>query len=344
MRAGAFMARENFTRLRREIAEIEGASDQGIARVALLRKPREDSALFGSDVSFPESWSRAETLRQALMGRDAVRFLPATPSGGPLSAGNPPARDLLSPRRGGAVVQIGVPEVDKKLGGGLRRAALHELRGETTREAATVAGFAAALLSRLMADDQRPVLFVVEEAALSEGGVPYGPGLDRFGLDSRRLVIVIVTKPGEALWVFEEGLRSGGLAAVLCELRGNPKVLDLTASRRLALRARENGVMGLLLRQAGMAEPGAATTRWAVSPHPATVTDDFPEGIGRPVWRLALERNRAGATGDFCLEWDHERRIFAPVATLPVAGAPVPADRPHPPRTPGEILALRRAS
>jgi hypothetical protein len=63
--------------------------------------------------------------------------------------------------------------------------------------------------------------------------------------------------------------------------------------------------MGLLLRQAVAAEPGAATTRWCVGPLPAGTLDDFTEGIGRPAWRLDLERNRAGRTGSFALEWDH---------------------------------------
>ena len=51
-------------------------------------------------------------------------------------------------------------------------------------------------------------------------------------------------------------------AAVFAEIRGHPRRLDLTASRRLALRARKGGVMGLLLRHAAVSEPGAETTRW----------------------------------------------------------------------------------
>src|SRR5690606_30942316 len=147
-------------------------------------------------------------------------------------------------------------------------------------------GFATALLARLALRDDRPVLCIAEESALREGGHPHGPGLDQFGLAAARLVVVETRRPEEALWVFEEGLRCTGLAAVLCELRGRPRALDLTASRRLALRARESGVTGLLLRQAAAAEPGAARTRWRAAPSPAGTFDGFPEGIGRPAWRL----------------------------------------------------------
>jgi len=256
-----------------------------------------------------------------------------------------PARQLLAPRRGGAVLPLGVPELDRALGGGLRHDSLHEIRAGTTREAAAASGFATALLSRLSRRDDRPILFIVEAAAAREGGDPYGPGLDQFGLDPARLVVVETQRPEEALWVFEEGLRCAGLAAVLCELRGHPKALDLTASRRLALRARETGVMGVLLRQAVAAEPGAATTRWCVGPRPAGALDDFTEGIGRPAWRLDLERNRAGRTGSFDLEWDHGAFRFAfaaDVPALPVAGPAVPVERPDLADAARSVVALRR--
>ncbi len=247
-----------------------------------------------------------------------------------------------------SVLPLGIAEVDRLLAGGLRRNALHEVRSETTREASAATGFAAAILARLAVQDDRPVLFVIEAAAEEEGGMLYGPGLDRFGLAAKRLVIVDTRRPVEMLWVFEEGLRCAGLAAVVGELRGHPRALDLTASRRLALRARESGVMGLLLRQAGAAEPGAASTRWRVAPRPAATIDDFASGIGRPVWRLALERNRAGATGGFDLEWDHGTRSFAIAGrnapALPVAVAPLSRDGPHLARAPGAGMALRRVS
>lgn len=253
----------------------------------------------------------------------------------------------LSPRRGGAGLAFGVAPLDRLLGGGLRRNALHEVRAATTRDAFAATGFATAILARLALADDRPVLWIVEEAAAREGGLPHGPGLDRFGLASRRLVVVITRRPQETLWVFEEGLRCAGLAAVLAEIRGHPRALDLTASRRLALRARDSGIMGVLLRQAASAEPGAAATRWLVEPQPTAILDAFPAGIGRPAWRLHLERNRAGATGRFDLEWDHGTRSFAPVAASPALsrlGAPLPADRPDLARPAGAVVAYGRAS
>jgi protein ImuA len=244
------------------------------------------------------------------------------------------------------LLPFAVPRLDHMLSGGLRRHALHEIRSALTRDAAAATGFAAAILSRLSGEDERPILWIVEAAAGNEAGLPYGVGFDRFGLDSNRLIVVRVKKPGDALWVFEEALACRGLAAVLTEIRGSPGLLDLTASRRLALRARAGGVMGLLLRQCEHAEPGAATTRWLVAPRPATTLDDYPAGIGEPAWQLTLERNRAGATGTFDVEWDHVRRSFVPLAATGAAGAPhslpvaaVPVDRSHPPAHAGSLVA-----
>lgn len=221
-----------------------------------------------------------------------------------LEPSSPPARapPSLSPRRADAVLPFAIPRLDRLLAGGLRRAALHEMRCDESRDASAMTGFAVAVLARLCAKDDRPVLWIVEAAAASEAGFPYGAGLARFGLDAHRLIVVRIAKPADALWVFEEGLRCSGLAAVLTEIRGHPRALDLTASRRLALRACEHGVLGLLLRQSDRAPPGAASTRWLIAPRPAPADEEYPAGIGPPAWRLTLERNRHGATGVFDVE------------------------------------------
>lgn len=247
-----------------------------------------------------------------------------------------------------SLLPFGIRQLDSLLSGGLRRDALHEIRSQTTRDSIAATGFAIALLARLAEADNRPILLVIEAGALNEAGHPYGPGLDRFGLDSRQLFIVRTRRPGELLWVFEEALRCRALAAVLAEIRGRPPQLDLTASRRLALRAADNRVMGLLLRQASAAEPGAAATRWHVSPRPTSITDDFAAGIGRPAWRLDLERNRNGPTGTFDLEWNHGSRAFALAETirpaLSLARTSLSGDRPDPSAEAGTLVALRRAS
>jgi protein ImuA len=251
----------------------------------------------------------------------------------------------LRPRRGDHL-PLGIASLDEAPGGGLRRNALHEIRGALP-DIGAATGFASALLSLI--PDKRPVLWILEAASAREGGLPYGPGLARFGLDPARLIVVRVRRPGEALWVFEEGLRCRGLAAAFAEIRGNPRKLGLTASRRLALRAGESGVMGLLLRQSGAPEPGAALTRWHVLPQASAAPADFPSGLGPSAWRLSLERNRSGVTGVFDLEWDHGSHRFVParLPALPFRRPAAPADRPDPAAASRKVVALgmrRRAA
>jgi protein ImuA len=245
-----------------------------------------------------------------------------------------------------ALLPFGLARLDRQLAGGLRRDALHEIRGATASESVAAFGFAAAILSRLINADKRPALIVADQGAFHETGRPYAPGLEAYGLDPRRLVVVRTRKPADTLWVFEEAIRCGGLAAVLAEVTGAPRQLDLTASRRLALRAGESGVMGLLLRHVEAAEPGAADTRWHVRPRQAGTLQDYPAGIGRPAWRLALERNRHGPTGLFDLEWNHDERSFAAPGrpALPLHRAPLSADGPPPPAAARKILAFPPAA
>jgi protein ImuA len=246
----------------------------------------------------------------------------------------------------GRLLPFGVARLDRQLAGGLRRDALHEIRGNTAPESVAAFGFAAAILSRLGKTDSRPVLVVADSGTFGETGHPYAPGLEAYGLDPRRLVVVRTRRPADTLWVFEEAIRCGGLTAVLAEISGAPRQLDLTASRRLALRAGESGVMGLMLRHAGEAEPGAADTRWHVLPRRAGTLQDYPAGIGRPAWRLELERNRHGPTGFFDLEWNHDERSFAAPErpALPLHRPPLSADGSHPPDAARPILAFSPAA
>ncbi len=241
-------------------------------------------------------------------------------------------------------LSFGVPDLDQQLGGGLPLAALHEIRCSETRETGALTGFAAALLARLLSQQSKPILWIEEEMALSEAGLPFGGGLAGFGLDPNRLIVIRARRAEDALWTLEEGLRCNGLGAVLATIRASPQALDLTTSRRLALRASKHGVMGLLLRQASAAEPGAATTRWQISARPAGLMHGFAEGVGRPAWRAELEKSRLGPIGRFELEWDHARKRFDEPATAhSVARPAVPFDRPYHEADSRTEMALRKA-
>ena len=202
---------------------------------------------------------------------------------------------------------LGVPAIDATLGeGGLRRAALHEVSGPAAD------GFAAVLAGRLAARHGGPVLWC---AVPRDGFDLYPPGLVALGLDPARLLLVRCRDRAGVLAAAEEGLRGGGLAAVVAE---DNRVPEMVAGRRLQLAAEDGGVTGLLLLRRGavgrhganapgvmapgftapeVLPPSAAVSRWRV---------DHAPGGGDMRWRLALLRCRSGGTGEWMVDW-HEK-------------------------------------
>jgi protein ImuA len=102
---------------------------------------------------------------------------------------------------------------------------------------------------------------------------------------------------------FEEGLRHGGLGAVVAEVSR----LSMTASRRLQLAAEASGTLGLAVRRwrrpaeaDDFGLPTAAATRWRVSALPSA---PWPvPGVGRTRWLLELMRCRSGESTAFDVE------------------------------------------
>ena len=203
-----------------------------------------------------------------------------------------------------AVLPFGVPEIDERLpGGGLALASLHEVcgGGNDAVEGAAAMLFAAGIAARTKGQ----VLWCLTRPDL------FAPALAQVGLSPGRVIYVEADDEKSLLLCFEEGLRHGGLGAVVAEVAR----LSTTATRRLQLAAEAGGTLGLAVRRFRhkaetdlFAQPSAAVTRWRVSVRPST---PLPvPGIGRAQWLLQLVRCRAGEAADFDVEaTDAEGRI-----------------------------------
>jgi protein ImuA len=298
-------AEAELSRLRRDIARIEGRLTEA-DRLVL-------------DVLAP--------------GREADALSPGAESfGGP------------GPRERHGRLPVGVPALDALIGGGLPLAALSDIRTGETRDGAAAAGFVLALVARLTTAGGVPsVLWISEAETRREIGALYAPGLSALGVDPARVAEVAAHSQAEALWAFEAAMACRGLGVAVCALRRVS--LDLTATRRCALRAQESGVTGFLLRLGSAPEPSAAELRFGVSPAPAGTIGGFAAGVGRPAWRVALERNRGGRLGTFILEWNAYERSFAERADGRLAYLEPFATAPsHRPPHPGGVGLLKRAS
>ncbi len=248
-------------------------------------------------------------------------------------------------------VRLGVPEVDRLMacGAGLALGALHEIGADESRDCGALSGLGLAFVAAATRSRLGHLLWVCDPMVRREAGLPHAPGLWQFGLDPARIILVLARRPEEALWAMEEGARCPALAAVVGEFHGFVRALDLTASRRLSLRAQESGVPVFLLRHGAAAEPGAALTRWRAAPAASGPVTLVPGGnetgmgrhpfIGLPRWRAALDRNREGSSARLTLEWSHAAsRLAAPAASDALVSAT--AAGPDPAAAGGELVAF----
>lgn len=194
------------------------------------------------------------------------------------------------------MLPFGVPSLDRKLpGGGLALGCLHEVAGGGN--GAVDGAAAACFVAGIAARTQGKVLWCVAQADL------FAPGLEQAGLPPDRVIHVEAGDDKSVLACMEEGLRHGGLGAVVADIARLP----MTVSRRLHLAARESGTIGLALRRwrrqaeaSDFGQPTAAMTRWRISALPSR---PLPvPGVGRVRWRVELVRARAGEPFDIELE------------------------------------------
>ena len=314
-------------------------------RLAALK--REIAAIEGRPV--PLSWSAGARVGEG--GRSAAGWASGGAIAGATALAAVPGRAAF-PVEGlaGDVLPFGIEAIDRRLGaGGLMLGALHEIACDESREAGAVTGFAAAITARLLGRRAGRVLWITTAEARREAGRLDAPGLAALGLDPGRVVEVRVEGATEALWAFEEGLACRGVAAVVGEIPGRPAALDLTATRRLALRAGGGGggeasgrPLGLLLRVAGPAQTTAAATRWRVRAACSRPLGDFAPGLGRPAFRSELEKNRDGRLGGFEVEWSSHDRRFLSLPAHPGAASAEASDRPAASTGEGRILVFER--
>ncbi|MEY9772137.1 protein ImuA [Sinorhizobium fredii] len=205
------------------------------------------------------------------------------------------------------VLPFGIAAIDGRLsGGGLALGALHEVAGGSN---GAIDGAAAALFAAgIAARTKGKVLWCVTRTDL------FAPALAQVGLLPGRVIYVEAGDEKSLLSCIEEGLRHGGLGAVVGELAR----LSITASRRLQLAAESSGTIGIAIRRwrrqteaSDFGQPTASVTRWRVSVLPSS---PLPvPGVGRARWLLELIRCRAGESADFEVEAsDAKGRIALP--------------------------------
>ena len=170
--------------------------------------------------------------------------------------------------------------------------------------------------------DGRPVAMVSTPLFDHERGRLFGWGARGLGLDPSRLLLIRARREPEALWAFEEALKSGAAAAVIGPL-DRPAFV---ATRRLDYAARAGQATGFVLRTGPAGDLSAARLRWRIAAEPSAAHPFDPRAPGAARLRCELVRSRDGRTGRFLLEQDHETGRFRLAAGLADHGL---APQPH---------------
>lgn len=223
-------------------------------------------------------------------------------------------------------VALGHEAADTLLRGGLAVAAVHEVFAEG-HQGASATGFVAGIAGRL--SPRKPLVWVRQDFAEVESGALSPGGLRELGLDPRLLVTVRAADVEAALRATADALACDALGAVVLEVFGDPRQLDLVASRKLTLAAQSSGVTALLLRVGATPAPSTVETRWIV--RAARSPPSAPWAAwGAPLFDAELQRNRHGPVGRWIMEWKCDECRFSEPSAYPQPLAATPAHRPHP--------------
>jgi protein ImuA len=205
-------------------------------------------------------------------------------------------------------VPIGVSWIDQSLRGGLRRGVLHEVYTARPGDEAAATGFAAGLASRLAG--RRAILWIRQDFSALEYGELAATGFLELGLDPERITLLRASDVNDALRAASDALTCAGLGAVVLELRGQAKALDLVASRKLTLGAAQKSVSIVLLRFAAKPQASTAETRWRIVASASIATAQQQDDWGRPRFAAELLRNRHGRLGHWVMEWNGDEGSF----------------------------------
>lgn len=266
--------------------------------------------------------------------RQAIAKIEGRPPADGLAPGAGDPGDEADPGSRGRAIEAD-QSLESLLPEGFPTGSMIEARGLQLRDAGAVSGFGLGLC--LHGRPYRPgkrILWIGERFIAREAGLPHAAGLADYGLQPGELLYAMPRRLDDALWLADAALTSGGFAAVMLEINGNPRGFGLTESRRLSLKAKSTGGFLLLVRQGGEEEASSASLRLRIEPAPAAARF-LPDGsmlggsIGNPVFRLVPEKIRLGGPRELTLEWNKDDRQFYPAAALHAGTRP--ARRPaHP--------------
>jgi protein ImuA len=201
-------------------------------------------------------------------------------------------------------IPLGFAPADAVLKGGLQRGTLHEIFAATGHEASAT-GFAAGLAHRVAG--KKKILWIRHDYSALEFGELSAIGFLELGLDPSRILLLCTARADDAIKGASDALTCAALGAVVIEIPGEPKILDLVTSRRLTLASAQSNVPAFLLRFGAKPQASTAETRWLIRARASPINED---DWGQPIFETELVRNRHGRTGHWVMEWNCDEGFF----------------------------------
>jgi protein ImuA len=170
--------------------------------------------------------------------------------------------------------------------------AVHQLLCGTEEEKAASIGFLLGVVRQFLSMD-KPLIWISRSSGL------FPSVLQSFGLSLQQYWGVQPEGESDLFWCTEQSLRYAGDAVVVATL---PR-LSFKQSRRFQLAVEQSGATGFILQeaQAGV-QTTACVSRWRIQSIPSEPIANLP-GMGRPAWRVVLERVRNGKPGAWDFYW-----------------------------------------
>jgi protein ImuA len=154
---------------------------------------------------------------------------------------------------------------------------------------------------------KKKILWIRQDYSALEFGELSATGFLELGLDPSRILLLCTARADDAIKGASDALTCSALGAVVIEIPGEPKILDLVTSRRLTLAAAQSNVPAFLLRFGAKPQASTAETRWVIRARASSAEE---EDWGQPVFETQLVRNRHGRTGHWVMEWNCDEGLF----------------------------------
>ena len=205
---------------------------------------------------------------------------------------------------------------------------LLEIQPESYKQRSAATGVSLALGARFLQERTGPLIWC--QLRDPERLHLHAPGLMAFGLNPDRMIKLTIKSEQDLLWAMEEALACSYISGVVGVL-WNERMYDFTASRRLLLRAKENGVSALMVRSHRANGTTAADIRFEVSTQTSSEMrprDKFLPRIGNTTWQLELKKGKGLKQKRWQIGWNRETLSFDLVSEFP-GRVPLPENTEH---------------